>query len=274
MVVPTAELNEELVESVKNSILADVDDHDRALALMKLSKVLGWAGKIQDAHRLALQAVQLAPTDAAVQYQAGLTSQLVGRTDEAIIHYNNAITIQPNADLPRQNLGVLLQQQGDMDGAVVQFRAAIESARDQKTLNDNKLNLGDALLGQGFIRYRQGRPQEAARCFEESNALIPNRADTLSRLGQAQLAAGQIPQAVESLEASARLAPADGMILNRLAVAYVSANRMEDGALAWRKALRLSPGLKEAPEALPRVLEASGRADLLPQLEHAAWGVN
>ena len=273
VVIPSDEWNEAVFEGVKDRILAGIDDSDRALALMKLSKVLGWAGKIQEAYQLAQKAVRLAPNDSAVQYQAGLTAQLLARSDEAIIHYLNAITIQPDADLPRQNLGVLLQQRGDFDGAVEQFRSAIEYARNPKTVDDNRLNLGDALLGQGFIRYRQGRALEAVACFEESNALIPGRADTLGRLGQAQLAARQIPQAVVSLEGAVRLAPEDGEILNRLAVAYVSAGRMDDGGAAWREALRLSPELKDAPDSLPRVLVASGRADLVEGLQLAGGGL-
>jgi len=273
-VTPSTEWDEAVFEAVGNRISARIDDTDRGLALMKLSKVLGWAGKIQESWRLAQQAVRLAPTDSAVQYQAGLTAQLMGQSEEAIIHYRNAITIQPDVDLPRQNLGVLLQQQGDMDGAVEQFRAARENARDQKTSEANKLNLGDALVGQGFIRYRQGRIPEAIRCFEESNQLIPGRADTLGRLGQAQLAGRQIPQAVASLETAVQLAPSDGIILNRLAVAYVSAGRMDEAATAWREALRLSPGLKDAPDALPRVLVALGRSDLLSRLEKAGWAEN
>lgn len=273
VVVPSAGWNETVYNVVEERILAGVDDNDRALALMKLSKVLGWAGKIQDSWRLAQQAVQLAPAESAIQYQAGLTAQLIGQPEEAIIHYRNAITIQPDADLPRQNLGVLLQLQGDFDGAVEQFRAAIEHARAEKTVEDNRENLGDALLGQGFIRYRQGRAKEAVTCFEESNSLIPGRADTLGRLGQAQLAARQIPQAVASLEAASQLVPSDGMILNRLAVAYVSAGRMDEASSAWRKALRLTPELKDAPDALPRVLAASGRADLVERLELAGGGL-
>ncbi|RLE29765.1 MAG: hypothetical protein DRJ61_13900 [Acidobacteria bacterium] len=271
VVVPSADWNETVYEVVEERILTGVDDNDRALALMKLSKVLGWAGKMRDSWRLAQQAVRLVPTDSAVQYQAGLTAQLIGQPEEAVIHYRNAITIQPDADLPRQNLGVLLQQRGDFDGAVAQFRAAIKCARIEKTVEDNRENLGDALLGQGFILYRQGRAQEAVACFEESNALIPGRADTLGRLGQAQLAARQIPQAVSSLEAAFQLAPSDGMILNRLAVAYVSAGRMDEASSAWRKALRLTPGLKDAPDALPRVLAASGRGDLVERLG-LTWG--
>ena len=148
--------------------------------------------------------------NSSVQYQAGLTAQLMGRAEEAIIHYQNAISIQPDADLPRQNLGVLLQQKGDFDGAVEQFRLAIENARQEKTLEDNRLNLGDALIGQGFVRYRLGRIQQAIACFQESNEVVPGRADTLGRLGQAQLAARQIPEALTSLEAAVRLAPDDG----------------------------------------------------------------
>jgi tetratricopeptide (TPR) repeat protein len=269
VVIPTAEWNGVVFESIREQILGGVDDSDRAQALMKLSKVLGWAGKMREAFRLAQQAVALVPTDSGIQYQAGLTAQLVGRPDEAIIHYRNAITIQPDVDLPRQNLGVLLQQQGDVDGAVEQFRAALENARTEKTAQDNRANLGDALLAQGFIRYRQGQPEEAVSCFEESNRLIPGRADTFSRLGQAHLAMGQVLEAVTSLEEAARLAPSDGRILNRLAIALALANRRDESVAAWFKAIRLAPEVKDAPDALPRVLEASGRGDLARYIESA-----
>ncbi len=266
VVVPIEAWDEGVYREVRETVQAGIDDTDRASALMKLSKVLGWAGKMQESARLAQQAVALVPTDSGIQYQAGLTAQLVGRSDEAIIHYRNAISIQPDADLPRQNLGVLLQQKGNVDEAVIQFRAAMEHARDSKTLEANRLNLGDALLAQGFIRYRKGRAMEAVACFEESNRLIPGRADTLNRLGQAQLAARLTPQAVASFEAAVQLAPSDGNIFNRLAVAYVSAGRMDQAVVAWRTALRLSPGIRDAPDALPRVLEASGRQDLVRKL--------
>lgn len=271
VVTPSRVPGDGVFESVKAKILAGVDDGKRALALMKLSKVLGWAGKIQDAWRLAQQAVQLEPGNSSVQYQAGLTAQLIGQPEQAIKHYRNAIAIQPDADLPRQNLGVLLLHKGDFDGAVEQFRSAIGNALDQKTLETNRLNLGDALIGQGYVHYRQGRIEEAIECLRESHEVMPGRADTLGRLGQAQLAARRIPEALVSLEEAVRLAPEDGKILNRLAVAYVSSGRFEEAANAWRQAVLLEPGLKNAPDALPRVLRASGRGDLVEELGLLVW---
>ncbi len=260
-VTVTGRWDDEVFDGVRKAVLAGVDDGDRALALMKLSKVLGWAGKLQEAYRSAWQAVRLAPGDSAVLYQAGLSAQLIGRTDQAIAAYRRAIEVQPDAELPHQNLGVILQPGGDIDGAIEQFRKAQEYARSEATTRDNRLNLGEALAFKGILLYRQRRFDEAITCLEESDRLIPGTATTLSALGQAQLAIGLPGEAAVSFQRAAESAPDDAGIRNLLAVAYGSAGRIEEARAAWKRALELDSSLGDSPRAAPRVLEAAGRHD-------------
>jgi Flp pilus assembly protein TadD len=147
---------------------------------MKLSKVLGWAGKLAEADDLAQQAVSLFPNDARIRHQAGLTAHLSGRPAEAADHYRAAVTIQPDADEPRLNLGVILKESGDLVAAEHQLRIALDDALTEKSRRLAAANLAETLVGLGFIDYRAGRFDSAVARFAEADRLVPDNADTLS----------------------------------------------------------------------------------------------
>ena len=263
---------EAAADEVRKKVLAQIDEEAHGLALMKLSKVLGWAGKLEEADRLSQQAAEKLPNDARVQYQAGLTAQLQGRSAEAERHYRLALEAQPDADLPHQNLGVLLEEKGDLAGSVEHYRLAISNARTRQTQIDNTVNLAKALLGLGFEHYQERRFEEAEACFAESDRLSPGNADTLARLGLAQMAAGKGPEAVSSLEKAVSIDPLNAGLRNRLAAAYAAAGRNREAVVEWVEAVRLVPGIQYVPHATPKVLRQAGQEELAAVMERAAGG--
>jgi tetratricopeptide (TPR) repeat protein len=139
--IAVPDLDRPTAERVRKEVTGQIDPVSHARALMNLSKVLGWAGKSREAYRLAAQAAQMTPGDAAVQYQAGLMAQLTGETDVAISHYRQAIELEPTVSLAHGNLGVALEQSGDFEGAIHHFRLALQygvnptdNARNQRNL--------------------------------------------------------------------------------------------------------------------------------------------
>jgi tetratricopeptide (TPR) repeat protein len=134
-------LDPSTAERVKKEVMGRIDPAAHAKALMNLSKVLGWAGKMREAYRLAAQAAQLSPEDVAVQYQAGLTAQLMGNTADSIAHYRKAIELQPTAALAHGNLGVALEDSGDLEGAIRHFRLALQYGDNPKDAARNQSNL-------------------------------------------------------------------------------------------------------------------------------------
>lgn len=129
-----------VIRRVTEKVLSGVDPAKQGVALMNLSKVLGWAGKLREAQRLAVSGAQLNTNRADVQYQAGLCSQLLGQVDDAIRYYRLAVALDPTASDPRGNLGVALEDKGEFLAASEQFEAAIrygdpvEVARNQTNL--------------------------------------------------------------------------------------------------------------------------------------------
>jgi len=254
IVHPVSGWGPEALEKIKERVMASIDDEDRGLALTKLSKVLGWAGKMREAYDLSRRAIKLAPQSSSAWYQAGLTAQLMGKMKEAEAAYQRCLEIQPDADLPRQNLGVLLQKKGEFTEALEQFRESVRLARTQETVDANRVNLADTFLLQGSWFYRQQKYGDAVKSYSSCLEIQPQRAEAFANRGLANLALGSKREAIEDLEAAVRLSPKNAEIHNRLAIAYATAGQKEKAEKQWQEALTLDPKMKDRPDALPRIM--------------------
>lgn len=263
---PAPEWGEAAVAEVAQRVEGGLDASAHALALMKLSKVLGWAGKLQESYRLAAQAVELDPNDSRIRYNAGLTAHLIGRKAEAVTHYRRAVEIQPDADEPHGNLGVLLEEAGQLDEAVHHYRLAIRYARSPETATRNSGNLAHALMMKGYRDYSQGRLEDSLISLGEAAKIAPREPEILSRLGIAQLAAGQTGAAIASFDTAARIRPSDGALQNKLALALAFDGQLDRAAQTYRRALELDASVKETPGDLFRVLGSMGRDDLAGEI--------
>ena len=127
-----------LIERVTRTVLGRIDQEAHSLALMNLSKVLGWAGKHEEAYRAASRAVQLGPNIAAVRYQAGLCARLVNRLEESIEQYRQAVRIKPTAAQAHCGLGVALEDRGELAEAIVHYRLALQYGQPKDAQRDRK----------------------------------------------------------------------------------------------------------------------------------------
>ena len=184
-VEPRPGWGEDGVRQVVVAVEGRLDNDVLATGLLNLSKTLGWAGKLAEAYRLAQQALELDPTSVQVQYQAGLTADLLGRLDEAMAHYQRAIEILPTADLAHGNLAVGLEKKGRLPEAVEHYRLAFEYSSAVE-LQHNRDNLANALLAYGYRVYGELRFEEAVALLEEADRVRPNDPEILNRLGTAR----------------------------------------------------------------------------------------
>ena len=81
--------------------------------MKNLSKVLGWAGKGEEADRLALQSMKLMPNDAEKQRQAGNAYLRRGDVDEAIRRYQRSLELDPTSYGTQYALGLAFAESGD-----------------------------------------------------------------------------------------------------------------------------------------------------------------
>lgn len=262
--------NQDAVAEVTRRVAERVDPLDHALALMKLSKVLGWAGKIQEADRLARQAVARYPDDSRIQYQAGLTADRLGRVDDAVVRYRRAVEIQPDADLPHGDLGIALEKQGLVAEAIGHYREAVRYARSPATAQRYGRFLVDALVALGTERYGEGRPADAVPLFREAVELAPADDDVLARLALSQMAAGLGEDAAVSYQRLASRRPGDPAVHNRLAISLGMAGRPDEAVAPYLRAIRLDPSIPGSNQDAPRILAAQGFEDAAQALSNAA----
>lgn len=252
----------EAVAQITERVESGLDPADHALALMKLAKVLGWAGKQQEGYLAAKRAAALNPEDSRIQYEAGLAAQLLGRTDEAIEHYRAAVRIQPDADLPHGNLGAALESQGRLAEAVEHYRLAVRHGINPKDVARNRNNLVDALAALAYEVYARNDAPAAVRYLREAHELAPANADVAGRLGTALLGAARYEEAAAVLRDAVRTAPGEARLHGRLAIALAMSGEIDEAVEAYRRALRIDPRVASAPDAPCVVLPRMGRPDL------------
>lgn len=148
----SADWGEPAVEDVTRSVLGRIDPADHGLALSQLSRVLGWAGKLEEAYKLALRAVELAPDRAQVHHQAALCAHLTQRIDEAVAHYQHTLELDPRTVTAHGNLAVILDEAGRDGEAAIHYRHAISLLSDKNAAYRERLREALAKIDREAVR--------------------------------------------------------------------------------------------------------------------------
>ncbi len=82
-------------------------------------------GKLADAEAYFLQAIRINPNKPEEYFYLGMTRFKSGRTPEAIATMRQAIAIRPTGYAYHFALGVMLKTQGDLSGALREFKAEL-----------------------------------------------------------------------------------------------------------------------------------------------------
>ena len=191
--------NEAVIRKITRELKSRLDDRAHSMALHNLAAVLSWAGKFEEAYRLALRAIERFPDNAQAHYQAGMNGSTMGQNDRAIDHYQRALQLMPDHVEAHAQLGKELFRKGRLEGAIRHSRRALEL---RPGYAEAHTYLGNALLA-------QGNSDEAIRHYQRSAQLKPaDRAATSYNLGNAYQVKGKPDEAhpplSSGLESSAR----------------------------------------------------------------------
>src|SRR5580692_3557785 len=89
-----------------------------------LARILSQQSNPADAEREQKLAVRLRPS-AETQLELGVVEGQLGKLNDAVIHFREAIRLDPKLATAHVMLGIALRRQGDHKGALDQFRAAV-----------------------------------------------------------------------------------------------------------------------------------------------------
>ncbi len=175
---------------------------DQPLAHWKWGIVHEFQGDLPAALDDFNAAIKVDPTFTPAMNSAGLLLMQMHRPAEAMEFYRRAIALEPKYAEPHYNLGVALEQAGDIDSAIQRYAAATG----KPDYADPDFNLGNIYL------LKKNRPDLAAFYYALAIEADPERADirvnyasTLKVLGNVDAAR---QQCAEALRLNPNLVPA------------------------------------------------------------------
>ena len=167
---------------------------------------------------------------------------LLGRPDEAYVHFQAAAEINPNDPMSRSNLGAYLQEHGRLSEAMAQYDRTISLTSDAGLLAATYANLGTA--------YRKlGQDEKARDSYDQALRHNPNQSSAYLGLGELLEKQNQLDDAIRNYSRSVELRPTDaGFLL--LGHALEHEGHLPEALAAYKSALKLSPELPEAQRAV------------------------
>ncbi|HIF98506.1 MAG TPA: tetratricopeptide repeat protein [Myxococcales bacterium] len=193
-------------ESVTRAVLESVDQRTHGMALRNLAKVLSWAGKTEDAGRLAQKASDYLDDDANLDFILGTHAAEAGNLEEALLHYRQALARDPGYTKALNNLGTTLAGLGRDTEAIEAYREALSIAPQH---TGARFNLANALL-------RQGKTQLAIDHYQWVLRDDPEDIDARFNLARTYQRAGDPEQARAEFRKILELAPEDIQALRAL----------------------------------------------------------
>jgi tetratricopeptide (TPR) repeat protein len=195
------------VKRVTAAVLAGIDPQQHGLALRNLAKVLSWAGKSEEAARIARRALGRLGDDAECHFILGAYAGERARWEEAIEHYRQALVLEPDYTKARNNLGAALARTGRPEEAIVEYERVLAKTPGH---GNARYNLANAYL-------RTGRLEKAIAHYREVLRADPDDADAHFNLARTYLRRGDRTEAERHLVAVLDLEPDDAGAREELA---------------------------------------------------------
>jgi tetratricopeptide (TPR) repeat protein len=198
------------------------------------------------------KALDLKPADIALaHYNLGYALQEQGQLDEAIIHYQQTIELNPSSGLAYCNLGYVLKEKGQLDESIAYSKKAIE-------LNPSfalaYCNLGYALLDKGQL-------DESIAYSKKAIELNPSLALAYCNLGCAHEKKGSLDQAIADFQKAIELNPSLALAYCNLGSALEEKGRLDHAMAYFQKAIELNPSLALAYCNLGAAFHQKGQFD-------------
>lgn len=231
---------EETIDIITEDLLDQIDLATHAAALRNLSKVLSWAGKLDEADELALDAVALNPDDSQSQYQAGNAMFRRGKLNAALNHFELARDLNPASAENYYGLGLVCSNLGRLTESIKHYSVAV-------TLNPD---YADAYFNLALLLERKGELKKASRNYEEVVRIFPGDADALNNLGVVYGDLKKFKKAIDCFLKAVKNRPEFPDAHANLGRAYLRDGQRKNAIRSSNEALRQDPNSKFAVETL------------------------
>jgi tetratricopeptide (TPR) repeat protein len=205
-------------------------------------------GRLEEAVGSFRQAVALQPSAAEIHNSLGIALVLQRQLEEAAASFRRAAQIKPDYAQAHTNLGNVLKEQGKLDQALPSYERAVQLKPDFAEAHNN---LGSALKALGKL-------DEAIACYRQAIALKTDYADTHVNLGGTLAEQGKLDEAMATYRHALTLRPEAAEVHNGLGIALVRAKRLDEAVSSFRQAVQLRPNYPQAHNNLANALKEQG----------------
>jgi len=164
-------------------------------------------------------------------YNLGVALENQGQIGEAMDHYSEAVRIKPDYVEAHNNLGIALLHQRQIKDAIAHFSQVINLSPNNAEVHNN---LGLALENQGQM-------EEAMTHYSEALRIKPDLAQAHFNIANLLVKQGQIDKATEHLFEAVRIKPDMTAAHYNLGVVLLRQGKPRDGIGHLHAALRLKP---------------------------------
>ena len=216
--------------------VASLDRRYYAERDLKLAKVLGWAGKLEEAEPPLLRAAEVLTDDPDLHLELGTLYEKTGRFQPAAGELERAVALDPASPPAHFNLGVTYGQLGRFTDGIGQLQEALRLRPDY----------AEALYNLGVLQREAGDLPAAIATLERVRAIRPGAAEVHRALGLAYRLAGRDADAATELTEAVRLDPRAGTTHTELAVALARQGLLDEAAGELKEAIAADPSDAEA----------------------------
>jgi tetratricopeptide (TPR) repeat protein len=203
---------------------------ERYLYLPSVGFVLLFSLAVQYAHRERPKSSLIITISVCIVialYSSGVVARNpVWKNDRTL--WEDAVIKSPDAAIAHYNLGLILYNEGDLDGAIQQYQAALRLQPSPKVYNDLAVAYNDI-----------GLSDKAIELLQIAVQMSPDFAAAHNNLGVAYISKRLYRKAIEHLKIAAALNPSFSGTYSNLGLSYEGLGMRDDAIRNYERALRL-----------------------------------
>lgn len=197
---------------------------------IQMGRVYRLMGKDEEALNIYTEALEICPENAELLTTIGLLFLKLGNNTKAFEYLGNSLTYDPKNPKTILAAGSIIQDNQDMDVALVKYRvAAVHTPNSAQLWN----NIGMCFFG-------KGKYVAAVACLKKAVYFTPFEWIISYNLGVVHLATGQFASAFHYFSTAINLQPTYARAYTYLALALAKLEDFENSCAAYDKALELS----------------------------------
>ncbi|PAX59692.1 tetratricopeptide repeat protein [Brunnivagina elsteri] len=200
-------------------------------SLLYFGNALVNLGRFEDAIKSYDEALKFKPDFHEACYNRGVALDNLGRYEEAIISYDEALKFKPDKDEAWNNRGFALDNLGRYEEAIVAYNKAVKL----------KPVFHEAWYNRGVALDNLGRYEEAIISYDEALKLKPDLHQACYNQGYAMLQLGRYQAAIAACDKALKLKPDLHQAWNNRGYALHQLRRYQEAIASYDQELKIKP---------------------------------